>query len=454
VREGCGLLLICCLGCRCCPPSPTYPARPFAALDATLDPTMASPSPAEVRLSGVDEPLPAPSADLRSLWDLAVAHNPALREASAEVEAARGRFLQAGTYPNPRIAYNHDTLANSQVPLGTVSLQMSQEIVTAGKRRLDLAVTARGTDVALLALLGRKFEVLGRIRRARQDYLGWHDLVEAQEEVVTTLQQGVAITRKQVEVARTRPRTDLLRLQALLEEARIDLASSRAKRTAAWRQLAAVVGLPELPMPESAPGPAGPIPHLDPDTVTRRVLAVNTQLKQAAAEAEQARLAIERARAEVVPNVTVGGGFDRESVDFVQGAMISVAVGLPVWDRKVGHIHEAKARWAQAQAARRTLATRLSHDIAEAFGRYQAARVQIERLTAEVLPVLEESLGLLRKGYEAGAAQITFADLIQAQVSLNQARIEVARARRDLGLAIADLRGLMQIDVGEDTSPR
>src|SRR5258707_7566108 len=40
--------------------------------------------------------LPPGPVNLAILWDLALTHNPSLREAQADVEAARGRLIQAG----------------------------------------------------------------------------------------------------------------------------------------------------------------------------------------------------------------------------------------------------------------------------------------------------------------------------------------------------------------------
>src|SRR5205823_5779290 len=48
--------------------------------------------------------------DLPALWKLALAHNPSLREAAADVEAARGQQVQAGKYPNPHFLYAQDVI--------------------------------------------------------------------------------------------------------------------------------------------------------------------------------------------------------------------------------------------------------------------------------------------------------------------------------------------------------
>jgi outer membrane protein, heavy metal efflux system len=392
-------------------------------------------------------------SDLAALWQLALAQNPSLREAEADLEAARARQLQASKYPNPRIAYSEDVLGSAEAPPGNISVQVTQEIVTAGKRRLDVAVAAQDTQAVTAALLARKFEVLTRIRRGYYDYLAWAATVRVNDQFAAWLRQAAEVTRQLVEVGKTRPRSDLLRLQALLEQARIGQTRSRINLDAAWKQLAADVGLPDLPRPciESA------LPEIPPawegHEVLQRVLGGNAEVQQAAFEAARARLEWERARAEAVPNVQVGGGWTREFVDHTGGAIVSVETALPLWDRKQGHIHEAEARWMRAQASERTTANRLTRETAEALARYHGARQQVERLSKDVLPQLEEALQLVRQAYQAGDPQQGFADVQLAVETLNDARLKLVESRRELWLAVADLQGLMQFDVGEELPP-
>jgi cobalt-zinc-cadmium efflux system outer membrane protein len=397
------------------------------------------------------EPSPIEHLDLPSLWDIALKNNPSLWEAAADVETARGQLIQASKYPNPRAAYAEENLGNKDASTGTLTVQLNQEIVTAGKRRLDVAIATRGTDGASLALLTRKFDVLTRIRRAYYDLLTWQHAVRVNQEIVTALAEAVSITRKQVEEGGSRPRTDLLRLVSLLREARLNATRSQISLESAWRQLTAELGVPGMPLPKAAgPGLDARGPHWDLEAVVQRVMAVNTQLKQAALEVERARLETDRARAEAVPNVTLGGGFSHDAVERVSGAIVSVETVLPVWDRKQGRIHEAEARWVKTQAAERATFTRLNRETAEALGRYLAARHQVEELTTAVLPPLLETLQLLRKGYKEGAPQVLFADVLSAEQATLSTRLAVVEARRALWLAIADLEGLMQLDVSEE----
>ncbi len=95
----------------------------------------------------------------------------------------------------------------------------------------------------------------------------------------------------------------------------------------------------------------------------------------------------------------------------------------------------------------RTLETTLSATTAETFARYQGARRQVEKLAQEVLPRLQESLDLLLKGYELGGGGVTFGDVLMTEQSLIATRLTLAEARQTLWQAIADLQGLMQLDI-------
>jgi cobalt-zinc-cadmium efflux system outer membrane protein len=449
-------LLAAVLGCRAYPVD--APPR-IEGLVAAVASAGALPAPsADTLYLPLPTAAPAPASlpgppDLPTLWSLALAHNPSLREAAAEVEVARGRSVQAAQYPNPRLAYSQENLGTSPNAAGAVKFEITQEIVTGGKRGLDVAIASGAADEAGLASLGRKFDVLTRVRRAYYEYLGALDAVRVNEETVASLDQGLRITRQQVEVIKTRPRTDLLRIDALLEEARIRLAGSRVNLEAAWQQLASEVGVARL-APPPTPGSYPPgIPAWDPPAVVRRVQETNTELKRAGLDVRRAHLEIERARAEVIPNVTVGGGYSRDFAENLQGAILSADVPLPLWDRKQGRIHEAEAHLVQAQAAVQSTAARLGRETTAALARYQAARQQVERMTTLVVPRLQESVDLLRRSYQAGAAQTTFADVLSAEQALDAARLTLAERRQAVWLAVADLQGLMQLDLDGDLPP-
>jgi outer membrane protein TolC len=64
---------------------------------------------------------------------LASEHNPTLLQASANIEAAQGRALQAGLYPNPTVGYAGERIGAAGTAGEMQGFFIDQTIVTAGK---------------------------------------------------------------------------------------------------------------------------------------------------------------------------------------------------------------------------------------------------------------------------------------------------------------------------------
>lgn len=93
------------------------------------------------------EPLASTSGPLTlgDLEEIAFQNNPTLAAAAARMEAARGREVQAGLYPNPVIGYHGAEIGN----FGTAAQQgafISQRFITGGKLRLDQAIAGMETE--------------------------------------------------------------------------------------------------------------------------------------------------------------------------------------------------------------------------------------------------------------------------------------------------------------------
>ena len=441
------LILFCCGGCRTsCPPiEPCIERRVAQVVQVAAF---------ERPVHGETIPPVIPDQpNLADLWSLAIDANPSLRDAAAELEAARGRLLQSGLYLNPDVTYTQSGLGDSRNSAGTLNLVLRQEIITAGKRQLDISAAARGTEVAYLALVNRKFDVLGRIRRAFFDYVALAHVLDVNDEVVASLTLDTETTRKLVEEVESRPPADLVRMQALLEESKAVLVLSEATFAASWKQLAAEIGTPELRQPIQRPAFFEELPDLDEFLVSGRVLAANTELKQLSKQIEQARAQLARAEAAAVPNVTLGAGYQNNFPASQPGAIVTAQVPIPVWDRKQGLVRETQARLVQTSAILRSAETRLHRDTANAYGRYLGFKTQEDRLTRKVLPLFEQGLKAVKDLYSGGDPKRSFADVLLAQQNLNATKLRRAEVRRSLLQSYADLLALMQLDV-EDSSER
>jgi cobalt-zinc-cadmium efflux system outer membrane protein len=118
-----------------------------ASAEVPADPQVAQP------LSRVDE-----------FVGFAVAQNPRIGRATIAIDAAQGRFVQAGLYPNPELAAGYDEIGDRTGP-GILSVpRLTQTIVTGKKLKLSQAVAAREVDQAALGLLGERYAVAAAVR--------------------------------------------------------------------------------------------------------------------------------------------------------------------------------------------------------------------------------------------------------------------------------------------------
>lgn len=114
----------------------------------------------------------------------AESRQPQLVAAAAAVDAARGRYRQAGTYPNPSLDVRGETLLETQVVAG-----VSQPIILGARRERAMDATCRDIEVR-----EREFDAL----RAR---VSW-GVKQAFYEVVG-LQQLITLAREQEQNAQS-----------------------------------------------------------------------------------------------------------------------------------------------------------------------------------------------------------------------------------------------------------
>jgi cobalt-zinc-cadmium efflux system outer membrane protein len=375
---------------------------------------------------------------LHDLIQTALELNPRLAQAAVLVDAARGRALQAGLYPNPTVSANFDELGDRQGRGGVNTIPLiSQEIVTGGKLSLSRAVAEREVDQATLALAARRAELLAAVRAAYFDVASLEQRVEILGKLRTLAQQSVEQTQKLVE-AKQATRLDVVQLEVEAERIRAEAEAVEQELPAAFRRLAAVVGAKDLPQKPLSKAAELELPHYDLDSVRRHVLSVHPEVRSAQAGVDRSRLAWLRAKAEGTPNVTVSGGYVRQNQNKSNDLTVGISLPVPVWNRNEGNIAAAQAQVAEAAKEVQRVENDLTERVASAYRDYAAAKRRAERL-AEVRKKAEESLGLI-----AGEKNFNFTTVqrLVAQQAVTQAAAEYVKARGDAWKAASALSGL------------
>lgn len=391
-------------------------------------------------------PMPRPvtgasaALGLDDLIGLGLERNPRLAQAAFTIDAARGKALQAGLYPNPTVSVNLDELGDRTGPGGVNTIPLvSQEIVTGGKLRLSRAAANREVDQATLALMSQRYTLFSNVRQAYFDVVTLQRRLEILAELVKLADQSVEQTRKLLEAKRG-TRLDLVQLEVEAERLRTEREATERELPATFRRLAAAVGVPNLPRAQIVGTLDLALPDYDLERTQLFVLSEHPEIRSAQVGVERARLLAERARKEPIPNVTVGAGYVRQNQNRSDDWTIGVSVPIPVWNRNQGNIMAAQAQIGEAVQQVGRVENELTDRLAGAFRDYAAARQRADRYRTAILPRAQEAYELSRKAYAGGVFE--YLRVLEAQRAFAQARLEYIRALGEAWRAAGAISGL------------
>ena len=374
------------------------------------------------------------------LVQLAVAQNPRLGKATFAIDAAQGKYTQAGLYPNPLLAVTADELGDRTGPGGIITApQVSQEIVTGRKLSLSQAVAAKEVDQSALALLRERYGVVGSVRSAFYDLYALERRIAVLDEL--TKLAGDAVKNGQTLLdAKQIARLDLVQLEVELSRFRSQAEAAKRELPGARKRLAALVGDPRLPVGTPA-GPFDEVPGYDPERTLDTVLATHPDARSARVGVERAQAAIRRAEVEPIPNVTVSTGYTYQGQNKSNDWLLGVSAPLPTWNRNQGNIRAAKAELGMAIQEVGRVENELAERVATALRAYEASTKLAEQYRDDILPKAEETYRLSLEAFKGG--QFEYLRVIQAQRAVAEARLEYNRALGEAWKAAAELSGLL-----------
>ena len=388
---------------------------------------------------GGEAPADGPVMTLAELESIALANNPTLIQADARVRAARAKCLQVGLYPNPTIGYLGEDMG-SEGRAGKQGAFAGQEIVTAGKLGRRRAVVAHEVRQAEHARQAQYRRVLNDLRTAAYDVLVAQRSVVLNRELVRIAQQGVK-TGEQLLTALEIGRGDVLQFRIEAGSASIQLYEARNGHLAAWRRLAAVLGIPQMEPARLAGELQSDLPQLTWQGSIERLLAESPELARARSGVERARAAVARECAERIPNFKVETAvqYQHSTEDTVVG--IQFGVPLPIFNRNQGNIIKAKAELIAAENEVRRVELALQERLAAAFRRYDNARYGAEKYTANLLPNAKESLELVLTAQKLG--EFDYLTLLTAQRTYTQVSLAHLQSLREVWAGSVLIEGLM-----------
>jgi len=381
---------------------------------------------------------------------LAVESNPTLRQAEAEIRAARAREQQAGLYPNPTVGYTGDEIRGGSLNGGKQGFFLEQTLVTGGKLNKSRAVLEQEAHLAELEAEEQKTRVETSVKIAFYRVLAAQELLDLRRDLS---QIALLFSQSQENLLRTGQVDETEILETEVEAQRFHLAALEQESALReqWRQLTAIIGQPDLPQATVA----GDLEHGWPDINEDRVLETVATESPAGriADAASARAASEitRAKSQAIPDLQLRGGleYNNEPLGSIPQAigwegLAGVAVQLPIFNRNQGNVAAATADLERAQLEKLRVALTLRERAASILDQYATSTVMATEYRDSMLPRAKTAYALMSEKY--GLMLASYPRVLQSQRKLFELQVEYVQLLGNVWTTGVALQGFLLTD--------
>ncbi|MBL4883973.1 MAG: TolC family protein [Planctomycetaceae bacterium] len=354
----------------------------------------------------------AKSVSLDDLEAMAMANNPTLVQANAQIRAARGGSYQAGRWFNPVVGYTSDQIGVNGTAGELQGGFVSQEFVTGGKLRLSRQKWAQRARIAETNLTAQHGRVLNDVRVFFYRALAAQQHVQVQQRILDNVKDHV-LTRKEMLNLGQANQASMLQAEVDLQRSQLNLQGAENDLHQAWQNLVAMVGMPELQKARLSGSLEADTEPLEWQTAIHQLLENSPELIAAWEKVRHDEITVQRERVEPIPNLMISANVGRnfETGDAVTG--VTVGFALPIFDRNRGTVQQARADLSRSRANVKRLELELSMRLAAQHRNYQTAWQHVQVYRSGMLPKSKKAYELLHESYKARRA--AWPDVLAAQ---------------------------------------
>jgi cobalt-zinc-cadmium efflux system outer membrane protein len=360
----------------------------------------------------------------------ALEHEPSLRAVRTDIDAARGRRLQASLRPNPSLSFERRQEPGGTDNQTTVGVQWPLELF---RRTPRVAVADRELAAMQLAVADRERLLAADVRMRYGETLAATRNLTLLDELVKATERQHALLQSRVDEGAAAPlERDLLTVE--LRRLQSDRALQAGRTEAALVALKPLLGMradADLTLSDALDDvvrrESGPLPT---PRESAAGLSERTDVREAGARIDIADARIERARAESRVDVSLFANYMRMDAGFPQRglapdgslervrglfhyASAGAMVTLPVLNRNQGELAAARAERAGAAAAYDAARLTADAELAAARTRDDHARQAVTAYAAEARTLARQNLTVVSQSYDLG--RVTVFDVLAEQ---------------------------------------
>lgn len=385
-------------------------------------------------------PVCAAPLTLSQALALAEQHSPALKVASGQAHGALAALDTARAFPNPDIEFgsgNSRLLPPSPQTGRNNLLALSQPMELPSVRSARQRAAEAGVVSGSALLDDARLNLYAQVKQAFFEVLRRQEEARLATENHALLLQIRSRVKLRVEVGES-PRYELVKSEAEALTAESAAKSAEIRVIQAKDKLRSLLGAQLTDQFEIGHATLMTVELPELAQLREELLTHQPLLKFSVAETQRAEAKLEQERSLRMPQPTLKWGAEQHPD--VNLWRVSVALPLPLWDRRAGPIGEARANLDRAQAEQERIQFSLLGELDQAYGRYQIARRQMNIFETALMRDAETALKVAEAAYRYGERGIL--DYLDAQRVFRNTRMDYLNARYELQFALVDIERL------------
>jgi outer membrane protein, heavy metal efflux system len=385
---------------------------------------------------------------LEQLEQMALQNNPTLGQAAAAVQAVEGRKAQSSLYPNPVFSVVADDISLEDTDGQTdqhLFFNLEQTILLGGKRGKAGNFFEQEKQLAQINSDMQRLRVLNSVRLLYYQILGIQEQLKVRDELQKVAEKAVEITKELFNVG-SADQPDLLEAEIESQSVQVASLAAQNERTRLWKQLATVIGNPDLPLSNLSGSLEENPPELNQEELLKTLLNESSQVKAAQLQLLSRQAAIPLAKSQTIPDLRLLGGIGY-NYEILQEtgeragweASFGVGIPLPLFNRNQGQVAKATAEVQSAEREIERVKLALVAKFSSVFTEYLNAKTIADKYRKEMLPRARQAYELYMNSFQEMRA--AYPQVLIAQRNQYQLEVEYVEAMTNQWTSALKIQG-------------
>ncbi|MBW1676191.1 MAG: TolC family protein [Deltaproteobacteria bacterium] len=396
----------------------------------------------------IDIQEPTGPITLRHALQLALMRNPDLAAYSWEVRAKEAGKLQAKLLPNPEIEFEVEEFGGTGDLTGydsaATTVQLSQLVLLGGKRGKATRVAKHEWELAGWDYESKRLDVLTETTKRFIEVLDAQSRLKLGEDYFDLAQEVFTVVSDKVQAGKVSP-VEQSKAQVVLSSSEIELDQAKRNLRAARQDLAAMWGS-TIATFTGARGDLAEIEEPPPLDQLLKWIEENPDLARWQTEIELNRAALDSAKADAIPDLTLFAGVQTFNETDDSAYVAGLSVPVPLFNRNQGGIKAAQHHLSRSEQERIAAEIRVKTALTRAYQNLSASYQASVTLKNQVLPSSRLAFDSTKEGYRLG--KFGYLDVLDAQRTLFETEARYLSALADYHRSRAEVERLIGMELG------